>query len=172
MAKSRTQHTVASLYAHCDEEGECLLWRGYLRNKTPQVYYRGRMWPTRRVILDLLGQNPTGGYVFPRCTDQRCIRREHYRIETDLQHQLRMAKAANVPSLHHLRTAKAVQTRLERGTNKLTPEQASEIRTSQESERTLASRYQVNRTLIGRIRRGRSWRLNDNPFAGLMGGAA
>lgn len=40
---------------------------------------------------------------------------------------------------------------------KLTPEQVQEIRASSGTQRSLASRYGVNPSTIGRIRRGESW---------------
>lgn len=171
MVKPITLHTVQSLYDKCVEEGDCLLWRGYVANRTPQIYHGGRMQPVRRVILDLLGQKPQGGYVTPRCRDHLCVKREHFHVETNAEHHRRMAVAANQPSNKRLRIAKGAATRLARG-NKLSAEQVMQIRSSPDTERALAERFQVNRSLIGRIRRGKSWRFTDNPFAAMVRGAA
>lgn len=168
MAKPPTVHTVESLYARCDEEGDCMLWKGSSANGVPQVYHDGKMVPVRKLVVQLRGgQVREGHYFSPKCDDQRCICEDHIVQRAPGLHQRLMAKRAGQGSIKTARLRKLTATRRATGA-KLDEAKAREIRQSSESSYALAERFGVHRSLISRIKSGKQWRDYSNPFAGLM----
>jgi len=163
--KPKQVQTLESLLARTVEEGECLLWDGYIGNGVPQVSHGGKVVSVRRLILELSGKDvgPTD-YASPKCRNAACVCQEHIVHRTNAQHASAMAKA---PTRNHdLRAAKLAAV-ARKGDTKINIEQAREIRCSDESGPILAERYGIGKGLIARIRRGEAWREFSNPFAGL-----
>lgn len=167
MPKPVTTHTRETLLARTVEDGGCLLWQGYIANRTPQVMFEGRIQPVRRVLLKLAGKPPRPqDYVTPECGDWRCICEDHFRVITRQTHLKAMAKAANAPAVKAMRISKGAATRQKTG--KLTPEKVEEIRASADPAWKLAEKMGVDKSYINRVRAGKAWALVGNPWAGLM----
>lgn len=161
--RPQTVHTLESLYANTIEEGECLLWNGYVGNKTPQVCHAGKMVSVRRLILTLEGKTlAPGDHAACGCGVETCIAHIEHRTKT--QHAVAMGKALGRNQI--LRSSRMAQAARE-SRAKLTIEQAREIRCSDESGPVLASQYGVNKSLVARIRRNEAWREFSTPFSGL-----
>ena len=63
MARPITHHTEQSLRERCVEEGDCLIWQGYLGNRTPMVMHAGKLQAVRRLFTQLLkGEAKPQGY--------------------------------------------------------------------------------------------------------------
>jgi hypothetical protein len=163
--KPKQVQTLESLRARTVEEGECLIWQGYIGNAVPQVSHGGKVVSVRRLILELSGKcvKPTD-YAAPRCGNAACVCQEHVMIRTTAQHSRAMAKS---PTRNEdLRAAKLAAV-ARQGRAKINIQQAREIRCSEESGTVLAERYGIDKGLVSRIRRGEAWREFSNPFAGL-----
>ena len=171
MAKPVTVHTIESLKAKTVEIGDCWIWQGYFANKTPQVYWDGKVMSVRRVIKELqTGKKAYKNiYISTKCGEEKCINPDHYRYSTMREHMILMAKNANPQGIK--RRMKLREAAKKRGLIKLTDEQVSNILMSDESGPVLAARFNVTRGLINKIRNGSCRFINkqiSNPFAGLM----
>ena len=169
MSKQRSIHTIESLLARTEEEGDCRLWTGYRANGVPQVYREGRMVPVRRVLLTLAGKNCSGAAFVPCvCGNARCVAPKHI-VQRTMEHHIQaMARAVNTGAVKQIRIAKLTQT--QRASSRIgSAAVAREIAVSAESGPVLAERHGVSRSTINNIKRGRSWASGTNPFAGLMG---
>src|SRR5687767_8625125 len=83
--------TMESLLARTVEEGECLIWRGYVANKTPQVAHNGKMVTVRRLMLQLQGKDPKD-YCASSCGDPLCVAPHHIVSRSKSLHLKRMTK--------------------------------------------------------------------------------
>jgi len=166
MTRRITYHTPESLQARTIEVGDCWEWQGYFGNKVPQVCHGGKMISVRRLFVDLLERGyPEGGYIVTKCDNPACVYPNHLKHLTKQKFSVRIAKkAAGNP----LRAAK-VQAHKRATSAKLTQEIADAIRLSNRPSREEAAKYGVDKTVICRIRAGKSWvNLSGNPFLGLM----
>lgn len=156
-------HTMETLLARTVEEGDCLLWDGYIGNNVPQVSHNGKVIAVRRLMLELQGKvlRP-GDHASTKCRNPSCVHPEHISHRNKFQHAMAMLSA---PRNEEVRAAKLAAFR--RKTAKLDMEKAREIRCSDESGSVLAARFGVDKALVSRIRRGEAWREFSNPFAGL-----
>jgi len=155
--------TMETLLARTVEEGECLLWGGYIGNSVPQVSHKGKVIAVRRLMLEFQGKVlRAGDHASTKCRNHACVHPEHISHRNKFQHSAAMLSA---PRNEEVRAAKLAAFR--RKTAKLDMDKAREIRCSEESGPTLAAKFGVNKALIARIRRGEAWREFSNPFAGL-----
>lgn len=152
--------------AERDDLTGCLIWRGSVTNGNgyPQMRFAGRAALVRRVAYMLIrGRILPGRQIGlqPSC-HCLCVDPDHLAQRTRSQaitgHQV-------APAVR----AKIARTKRERH-GKLTPAIASEIRMSSDTYQALADRYGVNKSLVGRIRRGEAWRDYANPFTSLIDG--
>jgi hypothetical protein len=171
MTRTNTFHTVESLKAKTIEVGDCWEWQGYLASKrVPQVCHGGNMHSVRRLFSDLMGLGyPEGGYIVPKCENKACVYFAHFKHYTKEKFAVfRSKRAAKSVSGNRMRSIKI--SAIKRATTaKLTQEQADAIRLSTRPSREEGAIYGVDKTVICRIRAGKSW-VNHagNPFAGLM----
>ena len=165
MTKGTRKHTIESLKARTIEEGDCWNWTGYLGNKVPAVSHDGKMTSVRRLFRDLMG-NPVkaGWFVLPNCGNNICVNPEHSKLLSPKQFTQHMGKRAGGSLTRKMK----IQAFKQRTVGKLTWEQADEIRLSSEPSRQAAQKYGVDKSLICRIRAGKSWIRYNSPFAGLM----
>lgn len=156
--------TMESLLARTTEEGDCLLWQGYVGNGVPQVSHGGKVVSVRRLMLEMMGRvvKPTD-FTPARCGCRTCVEPSHIVQRTHQQHAIAMLKA---PRNETVRVAK-LQAYKRTHSAKLTLEQAREIRSSPETGAALARQYGVDKSLVSMIRLGKSWREMTSPFAGL-----
>jgi hypothetical protein len=164
--RARKVHTLESLLERTEDIGECMVWKGYSCNRTPQVDNQGQMVPVRRLILGLTGTPVVGRFIGVKCGTDLCVCPAHITQRSVKTHAKVMARAAA-----SRRAAKATEqliARRRRDDLKLNAEKAREIRESAESGQVLADRYGVSRSLVNKIKRGVYWRDTSNPFAGLI----
>lgn len=163
--KPKQVQTTETLLARTVEEGECLLWQGYIGMNVPQVSHGGKVVPVRRLLLELAGKNPMpGGYASTSCGNQSCVNPEHITNRNRHQHAVAMTQA---PRNELLRRAKLAE--FKRVTvAKITLDEAREIRSSDEVNWVLADRYGIDKSQVARIKNGTAWReFHQSPFAGL-----
>lgn len=167
--KPRAKHTVESLLARADEFGDCLIWKGYSGNNTPQVCHDGKMTSVRGLIWHLLGKKVPSERVYYRanCGQDKCIAPGHTRCDTEADHMLRIAQPGNRTAAGEaIRAAKISIAR--RKTSRIGADVIAEILASDESGPELEQRLGVSRSLVSQYRRGRlgSTRIS-NLFQGL-----
>ena len=163
--KQPKKHTIQSLKERTTDDAGCWIWNGYHANKVPSVFHNGTMVPVRRLFLDLLDRKPTRKtFIHPTCEHGSCVNPEHYKIYTERQHMAVILKKS-----HQSPTRSANVQKYKRAHNaKINEEIAQEIRMSEESGPVLAKKYNVNRSIISRIRRNVSWVNKNHPFLSLM----
>lgn len=168
MAKPKTIHTIESLMALTTEEGDCRLWDKYLGNGVPMVYHDGRFIQVRKLILELQGVDVWARYTSPRCNNPLCVEPSHIIQRSPKQQHTHMAKRVSIAPSNQGRIIKITKARREQ-VGKITQAQAIEIRMSDESGPVLAERFGITRSMVNRIKRGKSWVQEfGNPFAGLF----
>lgn len=151
--------TIESIYAQCEEVGDCLEWQGRTQNGSPQVYIGrvngcSRYRTARRVLMELLKGVPIPATLrcVASCGNGRCM--AHLALRTYTQIGVAAAKRGSTPSARAARTRGARS----RASTKLDIEKARAIRASDLTDAEEARQHGVNRTLIGAIRRGKVWR--------------
>lgn len=161
-----TYHTIESLMANTVEEGDCLLWQGYMASKAvPHVSHGGKIVAVRRLMLELRGRPlKRTDYVGCSCGNKSCISPAHTVQRTQAQHVAAMGRS---PNRRRLARASKLAAYARANRAKLTIEQAREIRVSSETGPVLSAKYGVNKALINRIKRGETWREYSTPFSGL-----
>lgn len=169
MSKPQTVHTMQSLLKRTEEVGNCKEWQGYISNQTPKVCHEGKMHSVRRVMLKLLNKKiPAKSFVSSSCCNQKCVNPDHIVIRNLVQHAGVMAGL-----VQHQNPARLVKlTQKAQVRRKLTDEQIEQIRMTDESCAKLARDFNVNRSLVSRIRRGEAHRVTqaiNNPFWQLYG---
>lgn len=169
MSKPETIHTIESLLARSVEVGNCNEWAGYTRNKTPLVFYQGRIQGVRRVMLELMGKKlPKGYFVSCNCANHRCVNPKHIEVRSPKRHATVMANLVEHDSPQRiLRCTMKAQVR-----RKLTDEQVRQILTDPRNCREMGELFNVNKSLVASIRRGTAHRMTlalNNPFFQLYG---
>lgn len=164
-ALTLSSFTLDHILGLCDEVGDCLLWGGYMGNGSPQRSVLDdtvdppvmRCVQVRRLAWKLYtGQDvPAGRVMTIICGDPRCLSRDHIRPRT-VQQVCQRAAAAGRFSTPQRKAAITAGRR--KSAPKLTIEAAREIRSSDETNKTLAERYGVALSHIARIRRNEAWR--------------
>lgn len=168
--KPRAVHTLESLTARTIEEGDCLIWQGYIVNKTPQVgaYPDGKktMVSVRKLMRELqTGRPQPKGHYGNTCGNHACVNPDHTIWKSEAVHMKVMAKKRRVTNVT---ASKLRQYRVDTGQAKLCEDKAQEIRLSTEPGPVLAERFGVSRSWINRIKRGEVWRVLSSPWQGLF----
>lgn len=169
MSKQKTIHTLETLLRRTTEEGDCMLWDGYLGNGTPMVYHDGKLIQVRKLVLILTNVPPRGQYTTCRCGDPLCVAPQHIVQRTTKEQHRLMGLRVSKSATNHARIAKITKARRSK-LAKITQEQANEIRVSSESGPVLGARYGITKSQVRNIKIGRSWSTAldfGNPFAGL-----
>lgn len=168
MSKPRTIHTPESLQANTDEYGDCLLWRGYLCNKAPQVHHEGGMIAVRKLILMLRGVEIFGSYFPSNCGEPSCVCEDHIIQRTQHQQAKAMAKKSST-GIGKIKRVTAIKKWRRENPIKLTMEQARKIRYDPRPAPAVAAEEGISKSMVSKIRSGRYWVETSNPFAGLGG---
>lgn len=154
--------TLESIFEHCEEVGECLIWKGRTANGSPQIHAgndnRPRYIQVRRFVFEQSSGEPLGANLHPvmTCRDPKCVSFGHMKPMTTKQISRLAAKEGRCSSLQ--KNAAIAAGRRRSCAVKLNIEIARAIRASDEPGPVLAARYGVNRSLIPRIRAGLAWR--------------
>jgi len=160
--------TEQDLRDRSEEVGECWIWqqgngaRGYPVIKPPG----GLPTTVRRIAAALAGKPPAPRQpVLATCGERLCVNPAHMQPTTVANVGKQAAKRGGWKGI--VRAANIARTKRAAPGAKLSDAQVVEIRASSEPETVLGLRYGVNRSYIGRIRRGLGRRDYRNPFAGL-----
>ena len=151
-----------------EEVGECIEWQGYFQNKTPHVQNEGNMVPVRKLIMELLGNTQKERMFYSvSCGNRACVNPKHIVYRTMKDHATHMAKKvdANAPT-RIFKLQKSAEKR-----RALNEQQIMQVRTDNRSCSEVAVLFGVSKSLISKIRRGKSNRMvnaQNNPFWGLM----
>lgn len=169
MSRKITYHTTESLKAKTVEVGDCWEWQGYFANRVPQICHGGSMISVRRLFTDLMDLGyPEGGYIVPKCDNNACVYFAHFKHYTDQKFAVYRSKRAAKSATGNLMRSMKIQAFKRATSAKLTQEQADAIRLSTRPSREEAKIYGVDKTVICRIRAGKSWVNHANPFSGLL----
>ncbi len=160
-------HTVESIKAHCEEEGDCWLWGGYMaKHMTPMLCHRRRSYGVRQVMAFITKHPNSGleGVWSTSCGTPGCVHPEHLVYRTKKQHSMHMAKALSQNKVAlRLRNDKIARS----VARKVPIEEIQNIRSSSEPANVLAKRYDVSESLIYRYRRGGRG-IITGPWGGLV----
>lgn len=161
------QLTVKDLKDRSDEIGDCWIWnQATSENGYPIMKIRGCGCKlVRRLAAELAGKKPQYRQpVETTCDEKLCVNPEHMKPSSSASVAKRAAKRGAFSTVS--RGARIAASR-RAGKVKLNDAQVAEIRASTEPETKLGPIYGVNRSYIGRIRRGTDRKDYSNPFAGL-----
>lgn len=160
--------TLKDIKNRTEEVGECWIWQQGTTNGQPQMKVKGL--PTklvRRMSLQMVDRAAAPGQpVEVTCDDPMCVNPAHLvpsstkAIARRASKQGRLfspTRAANIAAARRAQYAK------------LTPDGALQIKTSEEPTHILAARLQVCESTVTGVRRGRTWKDYNNPFARLGG---
>lgn len=171
--RGRTEQTLESLMARTEEEGDCLMWTGFMQGgKVPMVSHKGRMVSVRKLVHYLSGKRThSGGYWHTRCGCKECVAPDHIVWLSSVQNARRMNELLFAdPVKLAVRNAK-----LGAHHRRLTDEQITEVRNSSESHVAMAARMGVSVQTIKKYRSGIvGATLKHNPWLQLLrlGGVA
>lgn len=160
-------HSLASLQANTVEEGDCLLWQGYMyQGKIPQVYHQNTMVNVRKVFSQLLGKAAEGGYWSTTCGVGECVAPEHT-VHRNASTHLRLMgrrenRSAGSEAIRRAKLIAAAQCR-----RKISDEQLLLLASSDRSSADLAREFGVSKALISVYRRGKRGH-QAGPWQGLL----
>lgn len=165
MTPEEKQTVLNAAAKYTVEDGGCLIWTGRLSctNGVPKLKdksMRREYWQATR------GPVPKGKYLSVSCENKRCL--EHLILSTKAEISARQNADTRIKAMKRASSAKAARSRA-----KLSMEIAREIRASKASIYEEAKKWNVNPSLIARIRRHEAWRediAQASPFAGLFTG--
>jgi len=161
--------TLDEIKARCVEEGDCLIWQGYIsRGGSPIAWDPAskKHASVRKAVLRLGGKEAKEGYT-PACIcgTRGCVSPEHLRLMSLSRYARKvLAPRANTP----LRKAKIAATWRKRHA-RLTAADVHELRTGEEPSAKAAQRLGVSVGTVNNIRAYRAWRDHTaGPWAGLV----
>jgi hypothetical protein len=147
------------------DDAGCAVWRFSCCNGHPAMRKDGKTVLVRRAIwTDAHGEIPDGKIIRMNCETPKCIHPDHMELTT----YKRLGKQLGALGMMSgtVRSAKIAETKRKKYA-KLTAEAVDEIRTSNETGRAMAAKFQVDEKHISRIRLNKCWKQFSNPFAGL-----
>lgn len=158
---------IEKIQCHVTIEGDCWEWRGCMQGSIPMMKHDGKVANVRRLVLIDRGVPMTGFIATYTCGNPACVNPEHTGRSTRAQMNRRIMADMNTAT-NTLRIKRIAEVR-RRTDAKLSLDDVSQIRASDEKHEDLAARYGVSKSLIGRIRRGQMWKtFSASPFAGLF----
>lgn len=160
------KQTIESLMKRTVENGDCLLWTGYMQNhQVPMARHDGKMQSVRKLIAHLNGEDVSANrYWVADCGNKKCVSPEHTKMLKPKEHFKRMAKLLNGnPAKVAIKTSKG------NGMRKVTDEQIKEIIHSDESASCLAEKFGVSKETVYRYKNGKHGAtLRTNPWIQLL----
>lgn len=165
------QVTREWIEARCDEEGDCLVWRGNCDCGRPRYRFRDEgldsslhLRPVAWKVVKKRALNARECLTMA-CGNSRCLNPSHMRVTTK---QKVLERTNQRPITVRIRHAAITRTiRAQRA--KLTMEQARMVRESDRTLTDLAQELGVSFQLLSKVRRGEAWpEIEANPFTGLM----
>lgn len=158
---------IAKIQRHVTIEGDCWEWHGCMQGAVPMMKHDGQVANVRRLVMIERGV-PMKGYIATyTCGNAKCVNPDHTGRSTRAQMNRRIMADMNTAT-NTLRIKRIAEVK-RRTDAKLSLDDVSQIRASDEKHEDLAARYGVSKSLIGRIRRGQMWKtFSASPFAGLF----
>ena len=154
--------------ARTEEVGQCIEWQGYFQNNNPYVQHGDKFLNVRKLIMELLGKTYQGRMFYgTKCGNQECVNPAHIAVRTMKEHSRMMAN--NVDHRSAIRIAKLQEAAKSRRV--LTDDQVKTIFVDERKCSEIASEFGVSKSLVARIKSGKSNSLalaKNNPFWGLM----
>jgi hypothetical protein len=147
------------------DDAGCAVWKQSCCNNHPAFRKDGKTMLVRREIWkDINGEIPAGKIIRMTCETDKCVTPEHMEVTTyqRLAKQLGKIGAMSGP----LRSAKIAATKRAKYA-KLTHDAVIEIRSSNETGKALAEKFQVAQAHISKIQLGKCWKQFSSPWAGL-----
>lgn len=157
------------IHARCIEDGDCWIWQGgRAGNGTPTMHPPGggKQVGARRYLAAGMGRAIEGRVVTTTCGNKMCLAPEHVLVVTySRQGKLNHARSGYASNIARCKKISDSKRALY---SKITPEQASAIRSSTETNKVLGQRYGIAAATAQRIRVGGAWKDYTSPFAGLV----
>lgn len=148
------------------EEGDCWNWTGALQacGSVPTMQYQGKVGAVRRFILLEQGVNLSKRLATYTCGNPFCVNPEHVAPATRRAVQRRTTAEVGYQStlLYRKKLSDSARTRA-----KLTTELAGQVRDAEGSQSAIAARFGISQSVVSSIKRGKTWRNYNGPFAGL-----
>lgn len=158
---------IEKIQCHVTLDGECWEWHGCMQGAIPMMKHDGKVANVRRLVLIERGV-PMKGYIATyTCGNPACVNPEHTARSTRTQMNRRnMAEMSGATNTLRVKRIAEIKRRT---SAKLSQADVDQIRASDEKQQDLANRYDVTKSLIGKIRRGEVWRtFSASPFSGLF----
>lgn len=158
---------IAKIQRHVTIEGDCWEWHGCMQGSIPMMKHGSKVANVRRLVLIERGVPMTGFIATYTCGNAKCVNPDHTARSTRTKMNRRIMADMNTAT-NTLRIKRIAEVK-RRTDAKLSLDDVSQIRASDEKHEDLAARYGVSKSLIGRIRRGEMWKtFSASPFAGLF----
>ena len=158
---------IEKIQCHVTLDGECWERHGCMQGAVPMMKHDGKVANVRRLVLIERGVPMTGFIATYTCGNPKCVNPEHTARSTRTQMNRRIMSEMNTAT-NTLRIKRIAEVK-RRTDAKLSLDDVSQIRASDEKHEDLAARYGVSKSLIGRIRRGQMWKtFSASRFAGLF----
>lgn len=160
-------YTMERLLAKCDEEGECLIWKGSRGNRGEPIlrYSKNKSCNLREVVAHLAGKPQAGhkGVWTAKCETPGCVAPAHLVCRTRGQHMEKRYQALPeaVRRLQSIAKARS-QAR------KVPIEDIPLIKASTEPTSVLMERYGCSKELINKYRREQHVTSTASPWTGLL----
>ena len=158
---------IEKIQCHVALDGECWQWHGCMQGAIPMMKHDGKVANVRRLVLIERGV-PMKGYIATyTCGSPACVNPEHTGRSTRTQMNRRIMADMNTAT-NTLRVKRIAEIK-RRTSAKLSQADVDQIRAADEKQQDLANRYNVTKSLIGKIRRGEVWQtFSASPFSGLF----
>lgn len=157
---------LAAIESRTEEEGDCLLWtgahsRGQGSNRPqPAIWIDGKTMPLRRLAYVAYGKELFAHWrVSTTCGNDSCLCKAHLKRKTHSESLLGHKKS-------FITSAKIAARK--QAASPLDWDKVREIRSSDESTRSLAVRLGVHEDTISKVRNYQSWREVGGVFSGLV----
>ena len=138
-----------------------------MQGSIPMMKHKNGVSNVRRLVLIDRGVPMTGFIATYTCGNPACVNPDHTGRSTRAQMNRRIMADMNTAT-NTLRIKRIAEVK-RRTDAKLSLDDVSHIRASDEKHEDLAARYGVSNSSIGRIRRGQMWKtFSASPFDGLF----
>lgn len=164
---------LARIRAHCEEDGDCLLWQGKVHPRTGSPagteFVDGKdryVSPRRRAYEEYHGVKLEKGDQIATCGHPACLAKAHLERITVSERVRRMH--AKMDAATKARRGKSLSAAAQRKRGKVRPDQVRAVLESEDGPYVTARRLGINGVVASRIRRGLSYRsYAATPFTGL-----
>ncbi len=156
-----TFNTIEKILARCDEDADCMIWRGASNPCShPKI---GRASARRAVWRLAHGDIPKKRLITVTCENSMCLNPEHLALTT------KSAVIRKVLSRLDVKVRKTASSRrsTRASLGKITMEIARDIRASDKLGRDWARELGVSESLVSLVKRGKTWKEPASMWAGL-----